>query len=93
MDLCKWKIIFVNQESRLNRKLSPFGWWSTNKEKFPTLAKLARRYLPSPMSSVASEREFKQAKRINSGREQLKPKNLEMLLFIKFNLRMVDYDY
>ena len=74
------------REPLVNRKMSPFGWWCTNEEKFPTLARLARRYLFSPRSSGVSERELKQAKQINSGREQLKPKKLEMLLFNKFNL-------
>ena len=45
------------------------------------------------MGSVASEREFKQAKRVISGRYNLKADNVKMLLFLKYNLRMIGYDF
>ena len=31
-------------------------WWSDNEEKFPNIAKLARKYLAIPASSAPSER-------------------------------------
>ena len=46
-----------------------------------------------PPSSVASERAFKVAKNvIGDNRVQLRPDNLEMNLFLKYNLRALDYN-
>ena len=57
-----------------------------------TLSKLARSYLAPPASSTISEREFKVAKSIQTAsRTRLLPKNFEMLLFLKYNLRAVSY--
>ncbi|KAF9273875.1 hypothetical protein BGZ68_001134, partial [Mortierella alpina] len=35
--------------------VDPLEWWKVNRNKFPTVAKLARKYLTLPASSVASE--------------------------------------
>ena len=44
-------------------------------------------------SSVASERAFKVAKNvIGDNRVRLRPDNLEMNLFLKYNLRALDYN-
>ena len=45
------------------------------------------------MGSVASEREFKIAKRVTTNRGTLKPGNVEKLLFMKYNLRLMNYNY
>ena len=47
----------------------------------------------APMGSVASEREFKIAKRVTTNRGTLKPGNVEKLLFMKYNLRLMNYKY
>ena len=80
------------REKNMSRGSSPFVWWSAN-EKYPHLKTLARRYLCSPMASIASEREFKVAKRVTCNRWSLKPENVEKLLFLKYNLRMCNYKY
>lgn len=55
--------------------------------------KLAMRYLSAPISSVASEREFKSARDIANGdRVRLLPKNVEKLLFLKHNLRSIGFN-
>lgn len=41
--------------------VDPYLWWRENREKFPTLAVLARKYLAVPATSVASERIFSYA--------------------------------
>lgn len=38
--------------------VEPLEWWRHNKKKYPVMAKLARKYLAIPASSVASERMF-----------------------------------
>ena len=78
-------------ENQIARDKSPFVWWSANEHKYPYLGRLARRYLSAPMGSIASEREFKVAKRVVHGRWNLKAENVEKLLFLKYNLRMIGY--
>lgn len=78
-------------EADIARDKSPFVWWSANEHKYPNLGRLARRYLSATMGSIASEREFKVAKRVVHGRWNLKAHNVEKLLFLKYNLRMTGY--
>ena len=80
-------------EKVISRTDSPFTYWAVNRKKFPRLATLARRFLSAPMGSVASEREFKIAKRVTTNRGTLKPGNVEKLLFMKYNLRLMNYNY
>lgn len=71
---------------------NPLSFWETHQIQFPNLAKLAKIYLCPPASSTASEREFKVAKNIQTDkRANLLPKNLETLLFLKYNLRALSY--
>jgi hypothetical protein len=51
-----WRMIGV-----LNQ---PFEWWQHHEYLFPTLAKLARRYLSIPASSASVERLFSRAGRV-----------------------------
>eukprot|EP00116_Pleurobrachia_bachei_P002275 sb/3462537/ len=76
-------------ETLLDREKSPYSWWEVNESKYPNLGVLARRYLGTPMSSSASERGFKVAKRIVEERWRLSPETVEMLLFLKYNFRFV----
>ena len=63
-----------------------FTWWANNKTRFPSLAKLAQRYLSAPPTSVPSERLFSGAGDIyDEKRNRLAPENAETLLFIKNN--------
>ena len=80
-------------EKNLGRTDSPFSYWAGNKKRYPRLAALARKYLSAPMASIASEREFKIAKQVTNNRGTLKPSNVEVLLFLKYNLRMLNYQY
>lgn len=86
----------------LSEPLIPFHransltWWKDNQVRFPSLAKLALRYLSAPPTSVASERLFSGAGEIYSDRRSsLLPEKAEMLLFIKNNFSLVGgkYDY
>jgi len=62
-------------------------------QKCPEIATIALKYLSAPVSSVASEREFKVARDLaNGSRTRLKPDNVEKLLFLKHNLKAIGYD-
>ena len=66
---------------------NPLEWWEKNKERFPGLAALAKRYLSITATSVPSERAFSLAGHIvNAKRSCLLPENMRMLLFLAENL-------
>ena len=71
---------------------NPLTFWEANKNDFPTLSELARNYLGTPATSATSEREFKVGKLITKERIRLLPKNVESLLFLKYNLRALKYN-
>ena len=69
---------------------NPFDWWRQNQSSFPILAKLARKYLSAPLTSVASERLFSSAGLIyaNKKRSRLSGSKAEKLLLIKATIEM-----
>ena len=69
------------------RKDDPLLWWKENGHQFPHVTKIAKQYLAIPGSSVPSERLFSKAgELISQRRSQLKPKNVDMILFLNKNL-------
>lgn len=75
------------------QRVDPLEYWRKNNKLYPNVSKLVRVYLCPPPSSVASERAFKVAKNVvGDNRVRLRPENLEMNLFLKYNLRALNYD-
>ncbi|XP_011405235.1 PREDICTED: zinc finger BED domain-containing protein 1-like [Amphimedon queenslandica] len=67
----------------LQRTEDPLNWWKENSQVFPQLAPLARKYLSLLATSVPSERLFSKAGELVSlKRNRLKPKNVNMFLFL-----------
>ena len=65
----------------------PLVWWKNYEGQFPLLAKLAKRYLCIPATSVPSERAFSAAGNVvNAKRACLLPENVNMLVFLSQNL-------
>ena len=86
------KIAMANylQEPRSDFNDSPLLFWHTSYTRYPELATIANRYLTPPISSVASEREFKVGRDIANGNTvRLRPQNVQKLLFLKYNLRAI----
>ena len=81
------------KETLSPQRLDPLEYWRKNHKLYPNLSVLARVYLCPPPSSVASEQAFKVAKNvIGDNRVWLRPDYLEMNLFLKYNLRALDYN-
>ena len=69
-------------------------WWKMNSTRLPMLAKLAKRLLSAPSSSVESERLFSIGGNIYTPkRNRLTAEHGEMLMFLYFNLRAFDFKY
>ncbi|XP_059395424.1 zinc finger BED domain-containing protein 4-like [Carassius carassius] len=77
-------------ETTISREDKPLQYWAVNKVRFPTLAKMASRYLSAPCSSVDSERLFSSVSHIvNDNRNRITADHAEMILFIKKNLPLI----
>ncbi|XP_073470760.1 zinc finger BED domain-containing protein 4-like [Aquarana catesbeiana] len=74
-------------EITVPRSEKPLKYWAVHKVRFPTLAKMAQKYLSAPCSSVESERLFSLASNVlTDSRNRLMAEHAEMLLFLKKNL-------
>ena len=73
---------------------NPLKWWKT-KLKYDKLSDLARKYLSAPpASSVPSEQLFSASGLIDKPlRNRLMGKKTAKLLFIKYNLPLLKFDY
>lgn len=76
-------------ERTIHRVESPFEYWGKNKERFPSLATTAAKFLSAPSTSVDSERLFSTASNIlDEKRNRLSGDHVETLIFLKKNLPM-----
>ncbi|XP_060602039.1 E3 SUMO-protein ligase ZBED1-like [Ruditapes philippinarum] len=67
--------------------VNPLQWWKDNEHKFPLLARVVKKYLCIPATSVPSERVFSTAGDILCAqRSRLKSKHVDKLIFLKKNL-------
>ena len=71
----------------------PLVWWKANASKFPHVWLLASVVLAVPATSAPSERVFSAAANIvDKKRVRLKPENVDLLVFLKTNREIVDWD-
>uniref|UniRef100_A0A6P7FJL1 Zinc finger BED domain-containing protein 1-like n=1 Tax=Diabrotica virgifera virgifera TaxID=50390 RepID=A0A6P7FJL1_DIAVI len=69
----------------------PLLFWKVNTNDFEPMLELSKKYLCIPASSVESERTFSTAGQIVSDRRsRIKPKNVDMLVFINKNQWLID---
>ena len=77
--LCRYLYIFLLKDD-------PFAWWLSNQKRYPWIARLAKKYLAMPPSSVDSERLWSSATWFYSDlRQRMKDDKLEQLMFLKAN--------
>ena len=71
------------ESQRCERKTDPLAWWKQNERNYPSVARMAKKYLSIPATSVPSERLFSKAGEIvSSRRASIKSKNVDMILFL-----------
>lgn len=87
----QWEAYFA--EPQLKFDLDPYEWWKFKKDKYPSIALLARRYLCIPATSVSSERCFSTAGNIvTKKRASLLPENVNLLVFLYQNRKLLKED-
>jgi hypothetical protein len=68
------------------KNTDPLVWWRDHRSSYPTLSKLARKYLSIPSTSVPSERLFSDAgNHVSAKRTRLAPDLVDRILFLKRN--------
>ena len=69
---------------------SPLAWWKQHGHLFPTLSRLARRYLATPATSCPVERLFSVAGQVDASRRaNLSSDNLTLLVFMHESLPLL----
>lgn len=82
------------KEKRLHSSGDPLMWWRENGAKFLDLSKVAKRFLSCPPSSVPSEQLFSGAGIVyDDFHTSLLAEKAEKLLFIKYNLPLLGFEY
>ena len=78
------------KEAEINfRKDDPLLWWRNHETYFPTIAKLARKYLCIPASTAPAERVFSTAKNIlQMKRWRILPERLGKCIFLRQNAKL-----
>ena len=75
------------EDQLIPRQNEPLEWWHENSNRYQGLSKLAKKYLCITATSVPSERLFSKAgELVSHKRSCLKPKNVDMLLFLNHNI-------
>ena len=81
------EMMMYEQEAPIKAEENPLAWWEINSGRFPNIAKMAKKYLGVPGTSVRSERVFSSAGNIvNKKRSALSSENVDKLVFLSNNL-------
>eukprot|EP01121_Diplochlamys_sp_Union-15-3_P015147 TRINITY_DN4948_c0_g1_i1.p1 TRINITY_DN4948_c0_g1~~TRINITY_DN4948_c0_g1_i1.p1 ORF type:complete len:191 (-),score=24.46 TRINITY_DN4948_c0_g1_i1:42-614(-) len=84
------EFIAFRKEPSIPHDYCPFLWWKNHKSEYPNLARLAKRILAIPGTSVGVERLFSKAGDVvNKNRNRLNPKNVTQHLMLHDNKRFL----
>lgn len=83
-----------NKDKKLQFTEDPLLWWKVNSNKYKDLIPIVRQFLATPPSSVPSEQLFSGASLIYDPlRNKLKSEKAAKLLFVKYNLPLLNFEY
>ena len=75
------------QHANIDCHEDPLAWWKHKSFHVPLLQEFARKYLCIPSTSVPAERIFfKAGELVSARRSNIKPKNVNMILFLSQNI-------
>ena len=78
---------YISQD-KISYHTDPLEWWHLNESLYPTVSKLAKRFLCIPATSAPSERVFSTGGNIvTAKRSCLHPSHVETLIFVSQNAR------
>lgn len=81
------------EEEIIPRTSDSFLWWKQHRQMFPYLSKIAQEQLCTLATSVPCERLFSTAGQVLSDRRtRLSSKNVEMILFLNVNVKLMKED-
>lgn len=82
IEMCRYM-----EEKPVPRDQDPLLWWKSHEQAFPSLSRLAAKYLGITASSVPSERIFSKARElVSQRRNRLKGDDVNILLFLNKNI-------
>lgn len=83
-----------NKDKNLQLIEDPLLWWKVNSSKYKYLIPIVRQFLATPPGSVPSEQLFNGASLIYDPlRNKLKSEKAAKLLFVKYNLSLLNFEY
>ncbi|KAF2896383.1 hypothetical protein ILUMI_09798 [Ignelater luminosus] len=81
-------------EKRVANDVDPLTWWKVNRERYGLLFPVVRHYLVTPPTSIPSERMFSGAGLLYTPhRNRLEGEKASKLLFLKFNIPLLKFNY
>ncbi|XP_067831096.1 E3 SUMO-protein ligase ZBED1-like [Heptranchias perlo] len=73
------------------RNTNPFDWWRSNEHRFPAVAKLAKRYLSIPVTSVPAKKAlFCSSSTADPCRSALLPDHIDQIMFLHKNFDYIE---
>ena len=93
MQIKMYEALKLNHNEASKPTFDVLKWWFSNKETLPDLCLLVKQFLCIPATSTPSERSFSIAGNIcTKNRNRLLPENVNMLCFLRNNLKHIPTD-
>ena len=93
-EMARWTADPCSGDPELSNYMDVIAWWRGNYQKWPELAKVAKKYLSIQPSSCSAERVFSTCgNTVTAKRTRLNPKNVKMVVYCKENFPKVEMHF